>query len=67
MPRGVSAMVAADQHVWIAVQATSIIKCYNTTTYECTSEINVGPDVIKILAGKSYPPESMLKTVIRDI
>lgn len=51
MPRGVTAMVAADQHVWIAVQATSIIKCYSTSTYECMSEINVGPDVVKILAG----------------
>lgn len=51
MPRGVSAMVGTDQQVWIAVQSTSIVKCYNSTTYECIAETNVGPDVVKILAG----------------
>ncbi|ODN06583.1 Rho guanine nucleotide exchange factor 17 [Orchesella cincta] len=51
MPRGISAMVAADQQVWIAVQGSSIIKCYSTVTYECLSETNVAPEVAKILAG----------------
>jgi len=53
MPRAITSMVTTDEFVWMAVQGSSIIKCYNFTTFECVFETNVAPEVSKILAGKS--------------
>ena len=50
--RGISCIAASDELVWVAVQGTSIIKCYNNTTFDCLLEMNVSADVAKILAGK---------------
>ncbi|CAG7727349.1 unnamed protein product [Allacma fusca] len=49
--RGISCIVVSDEHVWVSVQGTSILKCYNIVTFECLFETNVSADVAKILAG----------------
>lgn len=56
IPRSVTIMVASDHQVWIALHSSSIIKCYSSTTYESLMEINVAPDVTKILAGNAASP-----------
>lgn len=50
--KGITTMVATEDHVWVAVQGSSIVKCYNQSNYEIVCEANVAPEVAKILAGK---------------
>lgn len=54
MPSGISTLAATDDAVWIAVQGSSIIRCYSTSTYDCEFEADVAPPVASILGGKLH-------------
>ncbi len=45
------AATPTQDSVWIA-QASSVIKCYSSTTFEIIFSMDVGPEVTKILSGK---------------
>lgn len=48
--RGISTLAATEDNVWVA-QASSVIKCYSSTSFDVLFHIDVGPEVSKILSG----------------
>lgn len=53
--RAVQHMASSGFGMWIAVQNSAVIKLFHGVTYECLLDVNMGPPVAKMLAGKLSP------------
>jgi len=51
LARSISTLVASEDYVWIALQGSSNLKCYDNSTYESLFQTDVAPHVSKILEG----------------
>jgi hypothetical protein len=67
--RGVSTLTATeDNTVWVALQSSSVIKCYSNTTYDILSHLDVSPEVSKILSGqKDHISSHLLLTYLLSL
>lgn len=49
---GVSTLTANEENtVWVALQSSSVIKCYSNSTFDILCHLDVSPEVTKILSG----------------